>query len=48
LFGGYLIPLDLMPSAVQQVTFWLPFRYQLAVPLRIISGRPQGTDLWVG
>lgn len=48
LFGGYLIPLALMPAAVQRVAFWLPFRYQLAVPLEIILGRLQGADLWVG
>jgi ABC-2 type transport system permease protein len=48
LFSGYLIPLDLMPQAVQRLAFWLPFRYQLAVPLEIILGRLQGADLWIG
>jgi ABC-2 type transport system permease protein len=47
LFSGYLIPLDLMPSVVQRLAFWLPFRYQLAVPLEIILGRLQGTDMWI-
>ncbi len=48
LFSGYLIPLDLMPRVVQDLAFWLPFRYQLAVPLEIILGRLQGADLWIG
>lgn len=48
LFSGYLIPLELMPEVVQRLAFWLPFRYQLAVPLEIILGRLHGTDLWIG
>lgn len=46
IFSGYLIPLDLMPRAVQRLAFWLPFRYQLAVPLEIILGRQTGAALW--
>src|SRR4028118_1045539 len=45
ILSGYLIPLDLLPSAVSRVAYWLPFRYQLAVPLEIVLGRLQGTDL---
>lgn len=48
IFSGYLIPLELMPPAVRRLTFWLPFRYQLAVPLEILLGRLQGRDLGVG
>ncbi len=46
ILSGYLIPLDLLPRAVQQVAYWLPFRYQLAVPLEIILGRLHGVELW--
>lgn len=45
IFSGYLIPLDLMPPAVQRLTFWLPFRYQLSVPLEVLLGRLQGGEL---
>lgn len=45
ILSGYLIPLDLLPSAVSRVAYWLPFRYQLAVPLEIVLGRLQGTEL---
>jgi len=48
IFSGYLIPLDLLPPAVQRLTFWLPFRYQLAVPLEILLGRLQGRELALG
>jgi ABC-2 type transport system permease protein len=48
IFSGYLIPLELLPPAVEQLAFWLPFRYQLAVPLEIILGRLHGHDLWLG
>jgi ABC-2 type transport system permease protein len=46
ILSGYLIPLELLPSAVRQAAYWLPFRYQLAVPLEIIMGRAQGVELW--
>jgi ABC-2 type transport system permease protein len=48
IFSGYLIPLELLPNVVQRLAFWLPFRYQLAVPLEIILGRLHGSDLWIG
>jgi ABC-2 type transport system permease protein len=46
ILSGYLIPLDLLPPAVARAAYWLPFRYQLAVPLEIIMGRLQGIELW--
>ncbi len=48
IFSGYLIPPELLPMAVQRLAFWLPFRYQLAVPLEIIMGRLHGPDMWIG
>jgi ABC-2 type transport system permease protein len=44
--SGYLIPLELLPPAVGRAAYWLPFRYQLAVPLEIVMGRLQGVELW--
>jgi len=46
IFSGYLIPLELLPTAVQRAAYWLPFRYQLAVPLEISIGRLHGAELW--
>ncbi|HEX6291555.1 MAG TPA: ABC-2 family transporter protein [Herpetosiphonaceae bacterium] len=46
ILSGYLIPLDLLPAAVGQAAYWLPFRYQLAVPLEILMGRLHGVELW--
>lgn len=48
IFSGYLIPLELLPPAVGAVAHWLPFRYQLALPLEIVLGRVAGTELWQG
>lgn len=44
IFSGYLIPLELLPLSVQRASFWLPFRYQLGVPLEIILGRLSGGE----
>jgi ABC-2 type transport system permease protein len=47
LLSGYLIPLELMPAALRQVAYWLPFRCQLAVPLEILMGRLRGGEIWL-
>lgn len=46
ILSGYLVPIDLLPAGVQRATFWLPFRYQLGVPLEILMGRLAGMELW--
>lgn len=38
LLGGMCIPLPLMPTAVQNVLNWLPFRYVSDLPFRIYIG----------
>lgn len=38
LLGGMCIPLPLMPTAVQNVLMWLPFRYVSDLPFRIYIG----------
>jgi ABC-2 type transport system permease protein len=37
-FSGYLFPLDLLPSWLREVTAWLPFRYQLGLPVELMTG----------
>jgi ABC-2 type transport system permease protein len=37
-FSGYMVPIELFPSAVQEVLQWLPFRYQLGLPVELMTG----------
>jgi len=39
LLSGYLVPLDLMPGWLGQVSTWLPFRYMLGTPVELLIGR---------
>jgi ABC-2 type transport system permease protein len=36
--GGYLLPVELFPAAVRPVLDWLPFRYQIGLPVEIMVG----------
>lgn len=38
-FSGYLYPLDLFPDWLRTVAQWLPFRYQLGLPVELMTGR---------
>jgi ABC-2 type transport system permease protein len=37
-FSGYLFPLDLFPPWLREATAWLPFRYQLGLPVELATG----------
>ena len=37
-FSGYLVPLELYPRWVGEVSYWLPFRYMLAFPVELVTG----------
>jgi ABC-2 type transport system permease protein len=37
-FSGYLLPVELFPPAVRAVGDWLPFRYQIGLPVEIMTG----------
>ena len=39
ILSGYLIPIALMPSWMQGIAEWLPFRYMLGTPVEILIGR---------
>ncbi|MDE3090572.1 MAG: ABC-2 family transporter protein, partial [Chloroflexota bacterium] len=45
MLGGMIAPLDLFPPQVTAIANWLPFRFMLAFPVEIVSGRltPQDT-----
>jgi ABC-2 type transport system permease protein len=36
-FGGYLIPVELFPAALRSVLDWLPFRYQIGLPVELLT-----------
>ncbi len=37
-FSGYLYPLDMFPDFVRIASEWLPFRYQIGVPVELMTG----------
>ncbi|HSM92174.1 MAG TPA: ABC-2 family transporter protein [Anaeromyxobacteraceae bacterium] len=39
IFAGYLVPLELYPPWVGALARWLPFRYMLAFPVELLTGR---------
>jgi ABC-2 type transport system permease protein len=36
--SGYLIPIDLFPGGLRVIIDWLPFRYQLGLPVELMIG----------
>jgi ABC-2 type transport system permease protein len=42
-FSGYLIPQALFPRWVQGLLVYLPFRYQMGVPVEILTGTLRGS-----
>lgn len=57
-FSGYLIPVELFPAGLREVTNWLPFRYQIGFGVELLtSGYAHAADtvpfflrqwMWVG
>ncbi len=39
LASGYLVPIELFPGSVRRVFDWLPFRYQIALPVELLTQR---------
>jgi ABC-2 type transport system permease protein len=37
--SGYLVPLELLPDWAQTLADWTPFRYMLAFPVEVLTGR---------
>lgn len=48
LFGGQLVPTVLLPGAMQQLAFFLPFRYMLGFPIEILLGKTSGQQMLYG
>jgi len=36
-FSGYLMPVELFPPALRNVLDWLPFRYQIGLPVELLT-----------
>lgn len=36
-FSGYLIPLSMFPESLAHAVDWLPFRYQIALPVEVLT-----------
>ncbi|HEX8793246.1 MAG TPA: ABC-2 family transporter protein [Polyangiaceae bacterium] len=36
--SGYLIPIELFPGRLRAIVDWLPFRYQIGLPVEIMTG----------
>lgn len=36
--SGYMYPLELLPEGLRQVIYWLPFRYQIGLPVELMTG----------
>ncbi|MBV9949462.1 MAG: ABC-2 family transporter protein [Myxococcales bacterium] len=36
--SGYIVPVDLFPRSLGRAVDWLPFRYQLALPVELMTG----------
>jgi ABC-2 type transport system permease protein len=48
ILSGYTIPVDLFPGWLQSLGAWLPFRYQIGLPVELLCGahgRPEALSL---
>jgi ABC-2 type transport system permease protein len=36
-FSGYLVPVELFPPALRGLIDWMPFRYQLGLPVELLT-----------
>lgn len=48
ILGGYFLPIALLPLALQQAAFWLPFRYGFSFSIEIFQGLVTGDQIWQG
>ncbi len=42
--SGYLVPVDLFPTSVRRIIDWLPFRFQIGLPVEIMTGAHGGHE----
>jgi ABC-2 type transport system permease protein len=46
-FSGYVVPVELFPSGMRRVIDWLPFRYQIGLPVEIMTAAHDRADALV-
>ncbi|RKG69520.1 ABC transporter permease [Corallococcus sp. CA054B] len=44
--SGYMFPVEFFPPGVRTVMEWLPFRYQLGLPVELMTGAHSAKDAW--
>jgi ABC-2 type transport system permease protein len=45
-FSGYLYPLELFPDWMQSFVSYLPFRYQIGLPVELMTGMHTVAAAW--
>ncbi len=45
-FSGYMFPIDLFPPWLRAVSDWLPFRYQISLPVELMTGKLAVGEAW--
>lgn len=48
LFSGQMSPLPLLPPQMQTVATYLPYRWMIDFPIRLLMGRLTPEEMWVG
>jgi ABC-2 type transport system permease protein len=47
-FSGYMYPVEMFPPAVRGLVDWLPFRYQIGLPVEVMTGKHEWQEaLWL-
>jgi len=46
--SGWIIPFELLPTAIRDVALWLPFRSTLGLPIEILMGRISTDEALLG
>jgi ABC-2 type transport system permease protein len=44
-FSGYIYPLDMFPTWLRDLSQWLPFNYQIAFPVELMTGQLSVDDI---
>lgn len=44
-FSGYIIPIEIFPSTLRTIADWMPFRYQLGLPVEVFTGSYPGREV---
>lgn len=48
LLSGRLVPMAVMPEAVQTLSAWLPFQWTFLFPIEVLIGQRSTAEIWTG